>query len=537
MDLALPLEQLQARLASRARHFFSDHPQIVFAGELAATLLIFLLLTNILKRVTILPEAAYFDWSIAWGLAAHLHPAVLLGGITALTALIRYGALADRWDAFEHGTILRASIMVLAVALAWPYVTYDYNHYLDQSHALDRALLVTLTALISWRPAFIIPFLPLQMAIMWQFLQPTLGGSLFAHKLQLVYPLVLFASALCLHAISRRFPMRAFMLLMITMVGATYWEAARAKHVLDWTFTNELHLILPAAFNHGWLGAWSDETIATLSRAVGLVEWLLQPAVIILEAACILIATSRRFAITLLGCLIVFHVGVFAFYGFLFWTWITLDVVLILLLIRLRPDIFGLRMTLISAPLVLFGTYWAHAPSLGWLDTRVGYTYRLEAIFQDAGRTTLDPAYFAPYQDAFTMTGFSYLSENVLTGPYAVTHDPELAVKLRKQLSIDQVAELERTAPVTLDPVRRARFAEFVRTFVKNRNRNGETWTFTTFLEAPGQFHTTGSRGASEVENIKEVIVIEVTSIARDNEPHSAREREVLRIPIGNSAP
>jgi hypothetical protein len=85
--------------------------------------------------------------------------------------------------------------------------------------------------------------------------------------------------------------------------------------------------------------------------------------------------------------------------------------------------------------------------------------------------------------------------------------------------------------------VRRARFEEFVRTFVKNRNRNGETWTVTTFLEAPGQFHTTGSRGACEVENIKEVIVIEVTSIARDNGPYIAREREVLRIPIGNSAP
>jgi hypothetical protein len=428
VNRTIPLEQPQARVPSGASRFFSDHPQAVFAGELAATLLIFLMLTGILRRVTVLPEAAYFDWSIAWGLIAHLHPVLLMGGITGLAALIRYGALADRWEAFEHGTILRVGIMVLAVALAWPYVTYGYNHYLDQAHALDRALLVILTALIGWRPAFVIPFLALQMAIMWQFLQPPLGGSLFAHKLQVVYPLVLFASALCVHAISRRFPTRAFMLLTITMIGATYWEAARAKHVLDWTFTNELHLILPAAFNHGWLGAWSGETIATLSGAVGSVEWLLQPAVIILEAACIVITISRRFAIALLGGLIVFHIGVFAFYGFLFWTWITLDVVLILLLIRLRPDVFGLRMTLISAPLVLFGAYWAHAPPLGWLDTRVGYTYRLEAIVQGAGRTTLDPAYFAPYQDAFTMTAFSYLSDNVLTGPYAVTHDPELAV-------------------------------------------------------------------------------------------------------------
>ena len=528
------LELLLARLSPRVSSLYASNATARFVVDLVLMMLGFLMFSKFLRVVTVLPEADYFEWSIVWGLVTH-HPVYILTGLSILGVLIRYGALADRWADIGHGSVLRLCIGLLAVLLAWPYVLYDYNYYLDQSHLLDRVLLALLAGLIVWRPVFVIGFLLVQMTIMWQFLQPTLGGSLFAHKLQVSYPLILFAAALGVHAITQRFPTRAFMLLLLTMVAAAYWEAARAKYVLDWALTNELHLILPAAYNHGWLGGWSAETIASISRAIAPLDLPLQVIVMVLEAASLVILWNRRLAVTLLTGLIAFHIGVFAFYGFLFWTWIALDVVVVILLLQLQPDIFGLRMILLSAPLILVGTYWTHAPSLGWLDTRLGYTYRVEALTAEGKWQQLDPAYFGPYQDTFTMTGFSYLSPSALTGPYAVSHDPELAARLREPLSLTELVALEKSAPTSPNPARVVRFEEFIRTFVRNRNRNGHLWRWTELVEPPGQFLHTGSRGVAELEDIEEVVVIEVTSFTENAGPRVLREVEVSRIMIGGT--
>ena len=118
--------------------------------------------------------------------------------------------------------------------MAWHFSTYGYNYYLDQGHYLDRALLLVLAALVWWRPLFIYPFLLLAFALMWQLAEPGLGGSIFAHKLQVLHVLNLFAAFFVVHSVSGSGRTDVFLLLCCCLVATAYWVAALAKLDLNW---------------------------------------------------------------------------------------------------------------------------------------------------------------------------------------------------------------------------------------------------------------------------------------------------------------
>ena len=117
------------------------------------------------------------------------------------------------------------------------------------------------------------------------------------------------------------------------------------------------------------------------------------------------------------------YLGVFALYGFLFWTWILLDAALLVILVRdwrpRRMEIYSRGHVMLSILLIGFASLWANPPHLGWFDTRLSYVYRLEAIGESGKRYALPPRFFAPYADLFTMASFGYLTEShgVLVGP------------------------------------------------------------------------------------------------------------------------
>ncbi len=90
--------------------------------------------------------------------------------------------------------------------------------------------------------------------------------------------------------------------------------------------------------------------------------------------------------------------------------------------------LFGMKYLPLAVVLIVAGPCWAKPPALGWYDTRLTYTYSVLATLSNGDTVKLDPAYFEPYGDAFTMTGFSYLVKDhgVLVGPYGSTHNNEV---------------------------------------------------------------------------------------------------------------
>ena len=491
---------------------------------------------------TSMPEHAYSHWSILAALAGHVNGYLVAALTIATVVLARFGALFDAWQRLSSGKTLRIGICTLALTVAWPLVTYGYNHYFDQTHAIDRIAIVALFALTCWRPVFVLPFVAAVMAVMWQFAEPPLGGSIFAHKLQVLYPLMLFGAAFTLHAVTGQFPKRAFFVLLASMVAAAYWAAAWSKLGLDWTTSNQLHLIVPAAYNHGWLATLSASDIGQIAATLAPFDVWLQAIVMALEAACLVILIDRRLAVLLLAALAVFHTAVFVMYGFLFWTWIAVDCVLIALILRMRPRVFRPTTALIGVPLIALGSYWAHTPALGWLDTRVGYTYEVSATDANGQQWLLAPDYFAPYADTFTMQGFSYLSPHaVLTGPYAVAHDHDLAVALNDVRDRAALEHLESGHPASRHEARAAGFARFVAEFVTNRNAGADRLAWQRWIAPPAQFWG-GPRprddgapvtGTPPPVPITEVAVTEIVTVFGERGHEVLRRVEVEHIPIG----
>ena len=247
--------------------------------------------------------------------------------------------------------------------------------------------------------------------------------------------------------------------------------------------------------------------------------WLKTGALVI-EASFMLSFLRYRMAVFLLLAAIVFNFGVFYLFGFLFWTWITLDIVLLGLLVYVNRlegglGLFGVKYLPLAVVLIVAGSYWARPPALGWYDTRLTYTCSVLATFNNGDTVRLDPAYFEPYGVAFTMTGFGYLVKDhgVLVGPYGSTHNNVVYEQFGTALTAERVFELEKDfAPISYDEQRAARMYQFIERFVRTRNARGDMQQSLSALHSPVQFWS-NSGGLIKLGNstITAITVLEPT--------------------------
>lgn len=452
-------------------------PGVLCVLQVVGLLVASVALNALLQRVADLDAASYGQPVLAFEIARRMGPALIAAAALGLTLLWRFGALLSPWRALEHGTMLRTATVLLAALLAWPLVTAGYNHYFDQAYVADRLLLLALVPLAWWRPVFLLAFLPLCYALLGQTLEPAVGGSVLPHKLQLSHALGIVAAATLIHGatgVRRTMPLLA---VLVCFVGAQYWLPALAKLRLDWLATNELHLMPVAAYAHGWLGTLTPEQVVAYAQALAPLDPVMRWSVVVIEAACVLILWRRGVTIALLAAVIAFHVGVLALCGLFFWTWIGLDLALVWLLWdRQRwPDLHSMPVFVTSAALILAAPLWSSAPLLGWYETPLVYSYRVDATFEDGHRETLHPDFFAPYEDVFGFAAFGYANpgHDVPLGSHGVTRDDALRDALSVRLEPADVFALE-GPPRRHDAGRTERLYALIGGYIANRNRNGD---------------------------------------------------------------
>lgn len=433
----------------------------------------------------VLPQAlASFGWTAR----------LLILGFALVIAVFDTRLL--RWHEFEGGQALRIGFGLLAATMAWPLVTYGYNYAVDSAHTLDRLLVLATFLLMLWRPAFVLPFLLIAYIVFSQVTAPSLGGSVVPHKTQVLRALQLFAAFYLVRVVFGYHRTSGLVYLLGCFVAAAYWLPAWAKLQLDWLFGNQLNMIPLGAYAHGWRGNLPVSQIVEQVHSLEAVAPWFQALALLVEAAFVAFFFSRRLAIALLVAATVFHFGVFYLFGFLFWTWIVLDIVLAGLLIATHragrsTQLFGLSFVPLAAALIVAGPYWARPPALAWYDTPLSYTYTVEATLDTGERVRLNPKFFAPYEDAFTMAGFSYLSpaHGLLVGPYGVTQDSAVTQGLDQAQSWGDVLALERAIGRRgFDEPRAGRFYRFLHDFVQTRNERGDRLTLLYALHPPGQF-------------------------------------------------
>lgn len=517
-----------------------EHPSIATGFRIAALVVLFLAFEIFVMRVCRLSEEAYAQPILGVEVLRRLGPipCVLLAAIIAVW--MRYGGLMLRWSELDDGRILRVFIVFLALLMVWPLTTYGYNYYLGQGHYLDRAMLVLLLALLWWRPAFIYPFVLLAFTLLWQFGVPSLGGTIFAHKLQVLHVLNMFAAFLALRTISGPRSSDDFIFMTCCLVAAAYWLPALSKLQLNWLADTNLHLLPLAAYSHGWLSFLEADTVARLSQWILPLDFPLALFVLSIEALCLVFLWRRALSIGLLAAVILFHAGVFLYYGFLFWTWIALDAGLLLILLRdlrqKRLGIYSRTHLLISILLIGFAAYWARPPALGWYDTRLTYTYRITAFAEDGTNFTLAPTFFTPYEDVFTMAAFHYLTSEhaVLVAPYGVTKDQDLARAINDADSPADIFALESAVPgVPYDAERSRRFYDFIERYVTAWNQQGQRARWLVPLRAPRQFWS--SRGEDPQRSgrtIHGIAVSEITTLFDGTRLQIIREVELGRVDL-----
>jgi hypothetical protein len=504
---------------------------------------VFFCIDQFMLRLMRLPEESYHQPFLALNIAQRLGVVGCFALIIAFVVLARFGRLLDNWNSLQHGRRLRWFVLLLAIVIAWPLVTFGFNYFHGQGYWLDRLLLLILLPLIWLRPVFVYPFLMVAFAMLWQLGEPLLNnGSHFAHKLQVLHVLNLFAAMFLVYVLIGWRRSQEFYFFVLCLVAAAYWQPAVTKLQLDWLWTEGLFYMPLAAHAHGWLSFIDPAEMVKLSGYLKTIDWPARVFVLALEVGSILILFSRRYSVMLLLCLSAFHLAVFALYGFLFWTWIVLNLAVVLILWRDRKPqeitIFSRSHLLMGAALIYFAPYWCSPPSLGWYDTRLSYTYRYEATGESGTTYTIPPRFFAPYGDVFTMANFNYLNDQHLNlvSSYGITGNWSRAEALLTATTAEQVFVQETSVGANQHHTERAdKYYQFVQRYLQNRNQGDRDPSILQWLRAPAQFwNFPRGNPYTGQEPLREVVIKEVTTLFDDHQLREIREIELNRISLSD---
>jgi hypothetical protein len=505
---------------------------------------LYMLLERWLMATCRLPAASYFEPSIGLELVRVLArrplPWLVLAALGTL-ALLRGRLLWRAWSELEGGRALQLLIGALVLMFAWTFSTYDVNLYLDRLHAADRVMLVVLAVLACWRPVFLLFFLPLLLAVIWQFNTP-LGHYSFTDKSAPLRVLQLFLASFLWQAVTGGRRTDAFVFTAGCLVAGHYWIPGLEKLQLGWLAHGQLHHLTVAAWQNGWL-VWLDaEEIARFAHTLARFEPLSLGFTIAGEVGALLFFWQRGIALALLPAWVLLHAGIFATSGIFFWKWIILDVGFFALLASLRPAsaaaLFGPGPLLLSLALIGGASVWCNPVRLGWFDTRLAYTYRYTVAGPSGSQYAVAPSFFAPYDLRFAQNRFDFLTARpALVSTYGMTQDPAIAKALLPVLTLAEVEQLEaRLGTVHREPKQAERFDEFMQGFFAAWNRRGARREASGFWQAPLHIWTAPREPAyTGQEPVTRVLVDRVTTLWDGVRLRELRVERVRDLAIGGS--
>lgn len=467
-------------------------------------------------------------------------PLLAAGTIILLgTGAVRVQAIWNDWSFFDNGQRLRVFVLCVVAIAAWTFSTYDYNLYFNQSHFIDRLALLVL-ALLSWRkPVFVLPFVLLLVAIVWQLDYPLVGLYPWTEMNLVFHTLALFGVFFLIHVLTGTRRTADFIFLLCCLVASSYWGSGLGKLRLDWINHPHLHLLPMGAYTNGWLGFLPPETIVSLVKFVTPFTLPLMLFTLFVEWGVITLLWKRNLTIIFLLSFIVFHAGIFLYTGMFFWKWILLEVALLFCFFLRKPtlSIYTRWHFLLSLALIGGSTIWFRPTNLSWYDTRLSYSYRVEAIGKSGERYALPIGTFAPYNDVFTLGNLAFLNpEPQLLHIWDVTPIDELETDLRTATQPEQIYELERQYAIIFhDQTKIEMFDDFMTLFFQNLNHEGVNRAWWNPVRAPRHlwsFPRNGEVIFEGQEPIVRVKIYQVTALYDDEQYSIIRKRAVREINI-----
>ena len=440
----------RGRLIERGWERLHGSDSAGFVVRVGAIIAVYVVLDRAIKVVAHLPPESYVQTYLGAEILARALDLVGRHGLASVGLLVlvcllfavavggplsALGRLIGRWP--SDGKRVRIFVTLVASLLAWIFSTYGYNFFFDRSHFADRLMIVALVPLIWARPVFVLPFLLQISSVIGQFKIP-LGGYSWATPSLPISLLTLFGAQLLVASISNRRDRRDLVFLAVCATAAHYFVSGFTKVGLGWYSSDKVHLLLTNAYAHGWLAWVSEETISSAAALLARADVPIRVFTGMVELGSLAAIWSRRALKWFILAWAMLHVGIFAVSGICFWKWVVVEVALYLVFFRSNgpvSNIFTNHHRIVGVVLIGAGALIFRPTPLAWLDAPITYTYRFEGIANSGRVYDLTPASFEPYWYQFSLSSFTYLSnEPRLPVVMGALRNPQ-AIQLLEQAS------------------------------------------------------------------------------------------------------
>lgn len=446
---------------------------------------------------------------------------------------------SQEWQIFQHGRSLRLFVTAVAVVLTWIYTTYSINFYYNQSHWLDRVLLIILCLGVYWRPVVVFPFLLMAVAIISQFNYPLQVGFDRPTDNLLLYTLLLFCGYFTFFALTDIRNPAGFLFLTICLIAGQYWYPGLGKLELNWFAHGNVYLILANAYTHGWLAFMPVDTLSEMTIFFSQWDSMMVISTAIVEIGALFCFWRLKVLKFFFVGWISFHCGVFILTGFFFWKWILLEIIFWVIFLRKQNPIvtplFNWRYFAISVVLIAAIPYWAKPAKLAWYDTNLAYTYRLSGLDNQQRQIDLPPSFFAPYDAHFIFGDFDYLTEiPQLVGPYGASQTASISRALNAAQIPGDIFALEAEKKIrTPESAKIKRFENYIKTTAGNYSHRQDKALWLNWLQPPATFWSFAEKvpltGKEQPVAIK---ITQVTSFFDGNAYQEIRERVIRKIDV-----
>ncbi|MEM8925403.1 MAG: hypothetical protein AAGD35_18015 [Actinomycetota bacterium] len=327
------------------------------------------------------------------------------------------------WEALDHGRTLRLLMLPGIVLMAWKGGFYEYNFYAGEAHLLDRVLAVGLAVGAAYRPALLLAFATHIRIINAQTLIPFGTPSVETIDDYLLIPLIACAAGHAVFTATGRRSTSPILLVICTSAAAHFFLPGRGKLAIDWFGNSELANLPLASYTAGW-GRSGDGGVARfLADAYATFQWPVMIGTMVLELGALVAVFHPKWFRWWLPGFIVFHIVTFATTGFFFFSWVALEIGLLVILFRRElADWVAENATpargAIAVLAVIGSPVLYQAPGLAWIDAPVSYGYEVTAVGESGRSYSVPLSAFAPLEHEMTF-GRPQLTERVhLSGGY-----------------------------------------------------------------------------------------------------------------------
>ncbi len=462
----------------------SEHASKLFRGfgekirsSFVLQLIIIIFLEKLFLLVCVrmrLPESSYHS--------AVLFIEIFKDPMMAIALIVSFFCLVptlkeNQWKKFDYHVQLRLLIFLIAAIIAWKYSTYTYNYYYDQSHYIDRFILIFLALGLLYHPLFLAPFLFFAGVVINQFHYPLLTYS-WTEKLLLFDILFIINACLILRAFVKKINTRHLIFLGLCVIGANYFSAGIKKleispHLYEWVIENRMHYITAVMNYRGWLDTLDQGLVQGLIKFIKLTDIPLQLLAVILELGAILILVKRRLTILALICLPCLNFMIFLVSGLFFWEWMILNMAFLVCILSLPykylNKLYQKKYVIASIALIALGRLVFYPVKLGWWDTNIVTSFKVEQIDDQGRKYFVNPHDISGYDYTFGNGIFCYLiKQKALTCSGAADYEITKALYDADASDISQLKEAH--GQILYDPKKERVFKEFIMRYFSNAN-------------------------------------------------------------------